>query len=120
HAAIMMAVAGVGCAVLPRHCVAQQVAHGQLYERQDPAGPMVHTIYIARVTGYQPPRRVQCVLDWFWQMSAEAKRVKTSALALPPSSKLFGAKDFGHETKAIPMLSSSGNVSALKSGNGVE
>jgi DNA-binding transcriptional LysR family regulator len=69
--AIMMATGGVGCAVFPRHCVAQQLGAGLLYEHSTDAGPLTNPIYITRIADYRPTRRVQCVLDWFTAMLVE-------------------------------------------------
>lgn len=75
HAAILMVMAGLGCAVFPRHCIHKQLAAGQLFEHPSNAGPLKHHIYIARMTGCQPPRRVQWVLDWFKAMVQCSPRV---------------------------------------------
>jgi LysR family transcriptional regulator, transcriptional activator of the cysJI operon len=84
HAAIMMVLAGMGSGVFPRHCVEQYLERGELFESRDPAGPVLHSMYIARMAGYQPTNRVQCVLDWFWEMISDARRVSTGVLM--PSS----------------------------------
>lgn len=68
HGAIAMVMAGLGCAVFPRHCVHQQLSAGLLHEHVSPAGPVNHSIYVARMAAYQPPRRVQSVLSWFETM----------------------------------------------------
>jgi DNA-binding transcriptional LysR family regulator len=94
HAAIMMVIAGMGCGVFPRHCVEQHLVDRTLYESQDPAGPVLHSIYIARVAGYQPTRRVQCVLNWFWEMVADARRVTAGSLgsSLPLKGSASGVE----------------------------
>jgi DNA-binding transcriptional LysR family regulator len=75
EAAIMMVVSGLGCGVFPRHCVERQLTYGTLHEYSTLAGPLLHSVYIARIAGYQPTRRVQCVLDWFSEMLAEQPKV---------------------------------------------
>jgi DNA-binding transcriptional LysR family regulator len=75
HGAIMMVTAGVGCGVFPRHCVQRQLAQGLLFEYSGASGPLEHSIYVARIAGYQSPRRVQVVLEWFTSMAREAPKV---------------------------------------------
>jgi DNA-binding transcriptional LysR family regulator len=67
--AITMLKAGVGVAVLPRHCVEAAMARGELAalggSRPKTA---INQIHIVTLAGRQPPRRVQQVIAWFMAM----------------------------------------------------
>jgi LysR family transcriptional regulator, transcriptional activator of the cysJI operon len=67
--AIKMVVGGLGAAVLPRHCIQQALEGGRVFEyRAGNPQPLTNTIYIARVAEGAPSRRVQQVIDWFFEL----------------------------------------------------
>lgn len=69
HGAITMLLHGVGITVLPRHCVEKHLDEGRLEERRC-MSPLKNDIHIVSLEGVRRPRRVQAVMDAFWEMVA--------------------------------------------------
>jgi LysR family transcriptional regulator, transcriptional activator of the cysJI operon len=70
--AITMVIHSVGCTVVPKHCVQDQLAARKLfaYEGKKKKGNPVGTIYLVTRTNFHAPRRVQTVIDGFWKMKS--------------------------------------------------
>lgn len=68
HGAIDMVVGGLGMAVIPSHCVAEELEGGVLHRVETP-GPLMNNIYIATIKGHDYPSRVEQVIDWFFDMT---------------------------------------------------
>jgi len=68
--AIKMVVGGLGAGVFPRHCVQPELDNGKLWEyRGGNRNQLTNTIYVARVAEVTQSRRVQQVIDWFFEMT---------------------------------------------------
>lgn len=68
--AIALVRGGVGSTVIPKHCIAHELAQKALREWR-PAGsnkPLLNTIYIATLDPNSLTRRAQVVVDWFLEM----------------------------------------------------
>ncbi len=60
---------GVGLTVIPRHCVADLLGRKTLWERRlRRRKPLLNNIYIVTLSGVEQPRRVQAVMNAFWEM----------------------------------------------------
>ncbi|KPJ90230.1 MAG: hypothetical protein AMJ53_14360 [Gammaproteobacteria bacterium SG8_11] len=69
--AILMVVGGLGMSIFPRHCVQQYIDNEKLFEcPPGPNGPLLNDIYIVQLAKYQPPYRVEQVIQWFMEMKA--------------------------------------------------
>lgn len=73
HGALALIAAGVGCSVVPRHCVESEVLNGRItvispHKKSD---PLFNTIYIGTLLGRRPTRRAQQVMNWFFEMHPE-------------------------------------------------
>ena len=76
HGAITLIVNGVGCSVIPRHCVADEVFKDRISVLipNTKKNSVMNTIYIATLAGQRPTRRAQQVMDWFYDMHPEISR----------------------------------------------
>lgn len=66
--AITMVLGGLGNSVFPRHCVQAHLDAKRLIELPTRAGPLLNTIYVARIAEATVPRRVSQVIEWFFEM----------------------------------------------------
>jgi DNA-binding transcriptional LysR family regulator len=67
--AIKMVIGGLGAAVLPRHCIRTELERGSVFEYQGGnRKQLTNTIYIVRVAEGVQSRRVQQVIEWFFEM----------------------------------------------------
>ncbi len=70
--AIKMVCGGLGLSVFPRHCVQAHIDTGQLFEaEQRGKGPLLNPIHIVRRKTPCSTKRVQTVIDWFFDMHPE-------------------------------------------------
>ncbi len=70
--AIKMVLGGLGIAVFPRHCVQEYLDQALLFEAdQGETAPLMNAIHIVKRKSPELPRRVQVVIDWFFDMHPE-------------------------------------------------
>lgn len=70
NGAIDMVAGGLGMAVIPCHCVASLLEQGRLYRHQA-SQPLLNDIHIITIKDHEYPRRVEQVIDWFFDMVAD-------------------------------------------------
>lgn len=70
HGAITLVSKGVGCTVIPRHCVEEVLKSKSIsvFHPVKKEKPLKNTIYIAAQAGKAPTRRAKQVIDWFLEM----------------------------------------------------
>jgi DNA-binding transcriptional LysR family regulator len=70
NGAIDMVAGGLGMAVIPCHCVASLLEKERLYRHQA-SQPLLNDIHIITIKDHEYPRRVEQVIDWFFDMVAD-------------------------------------------------
>jgi len=68
NGAIDMVCGGLGMAVIPLHCVGSLLDSGRLF-RYPPVPPLLNDIYIVTIKNHCYPRRVERVIEWFFDMT---------------------------------------------------
>lgn len=74
--AVKMVEGGVGFGVFPRHCVAEGLQSGRLFEFRNPKPPLFNDIAIVRLRDHRYPKRVEQVIDWFLAMHGRSLQDK--------------------------------------------
>lgn len=70
--AIKMVEGGLGMSIFPRHCVMSQIEQGLLFEYFACKPPLFNNIYIVSLKNHHYPRVVRQVMNWFFDMHADA------------------------------------------------
>ncbi len=71
--AITMVAGGLGYGVFPRHCVQNLLEKKVLFEYLNTGSPSLNDISIVKFAGHTYPRRVEQVIQWFFEMKEPAQ-----------------------------------------------
>jgi DNA-binding transcriptional LysR family regulator len=68
HGVLEMVVSTMGVTIIPKHCVDDLFQSKKLFEYPGNGKPLLNDIYIATLAGRAIPRRVQTLVDVFFEM----------------------------------------------------